>query len=191
MEMIMNDSDKKEFAQTMKLAAIAYDREFDPSMMRAYFEFLEDHSIDEIKSAVKSHCKGTGVESKFFPKVADITAQILGTKKQSDQAAQFNAEAAWLSIPKAISGVGVYRIPKFHDPVTAACVSVMSWKTLCSMTEKDTVWKMKEFVELYQNLKNKPLDQLPNNIQGLESIQEMKGGMNTILATLENLKVNK
>ena len=59
------------------------------------------------------------------------------------------------------------------------------------MTEKDVVWKMKEFVELYQNLKTKPLDQLPNNIQGLESIQEMKGGMTTILATLDNLKANK
>jgi hypothetical protein len=67
----------------------------------------------------------------------------------------------------------------------------MGWKNLCSMTEKDTVWKMKEFVELYQNLKNKPLDQLPNNIQGLESIQEMKGSMKTILETLENFKVNK
>ena len=67
----------------------------------------------------------------------------------------------------------------------------MGWKNLCSMTEKDTVWKMKEFVELYQNLKNKPLDQLPNNIQGLESIQEMKGSMTTILETLENFKVNK
>ena len=89
----MNNSDKKEFAQTMKLAAIAYDREFDPSMMRAYFEFLEDYSVDQIKAAVKAHCKGTGVESKFFPKVADITAQILGTKKQAEQAEQFIAEA--------------------------------------------------------------------------------------------------
>jgi hypothetical protein len=187
----MDSSDKKEFGQTMKLASIAYDRDCDPSMLRAYFEFLEDFSIDEIKIAVKAHCKGTGIESKFFPKVADITAQILGTKKQTDQAAQFNAEAAWLSIPKAIRGVGQYRVPKFHDLVTTACVSVMGWKTLCSMTEKEVTWKMKEFVELYQNLKNKPLDQLPNNIQGLESIQEMKGGMTTILTTLENLKVEK
>ena len=191
MEMIMNDSDRKEFAQTMKFAAIAYEREFDTARMRVYFDLLEDYSIDEIKAAVKAHCKGNSVESDFFPKVSNITAQIFGTKKQAEQAEQFIAEAAWLSIPKAIRGIGQYRTPQFHDLVTTACVSIMGWKTLCSMTEKDTVWKMKEFVELYQNLKNKPLDQLPNNIQGLESIQEMKGGMNTILATLENLKVNK
>ena len=187
----MIETDKKEFAQTMKLAAIAYDRDCDQPMLRAYFEFLEDYSIQQIKVAVKAHCVGTGVESKFFPKVADITAQINGSKKQSEQAEQFNAEAAWLSIPKAIRGTGQYRIPEFHDLVTTACVSVMGWKSLCNMTDKEVTWKMKEFVELYQNLKNKPLDQLPNNIQGLESIQEMKGGMNTILATLENLKVNK
>jgi hypothetical protein len=187
----MNSSDKKDFAQTMQLAAIAYDRELDQPVLRAYFEFLEDYSIEQIKVAVKAHCVGTGVESKFFPKVADITAQINGSKKQSEQADQFNAEAAWLSIPKAIRGVGQYGSPQFHDLVTTACVSIMGWKNLCSMTEKDVVWKMKEFVELYQNLKNKPLDQLPNNIQGLESIQEMKGGMKTILTTLENLKVEK
>ena len=187
----MDSSDKKDFAQTMQLAAILYDKELDQSLLRAYFEFLEDYSVQQIKAAVKAHCVGTGTESKFFPKVADITAQIRGSKKQTEQAEQFSAEAAWLSIPKAISGVGVYRVPQFHDPVTAACVSVMKWKSLCSMTEKDEVWKMKEFVELYQNLKNKPLDQLPNNIQGLESIQEMKGSMATILETLENFKVNK
>jgi hypothetical protein len=67
----------------------------------------------------------------------------------------------------------------------------MGWKALCSMKDKEVTWKMKEFVELYQNLKNKPLDQLPNNIQGLESMQEMKGSMTTILETLENFKANK
>jgi hypothetical protein len=187
----MIESDKKEFAQTMKLASIAYDRDCDQPMLRAYFEFLEDYSIEQIKVAVKAHITGTGVESKFFPKVADITAQINGSKKQSEQADQFNAEAAWLSIPKAIRGVGQYGSPQFHDLVTTACVSIMGWKALCLMTDKEATWKMKEFVELYQNLKNKPLDQLPNNIQGLESIQEMKGGMTTILTALENLKVEK
>jgi len=187
----MDNSDKKEFAKTMQLASIAYDRECDQPMLRAYFEFLEDYSVDQIKLAVKAHCVGTGVESKFFPKVADITSQIEGTRKQTDQAEQFNAEAAWLSIPKAIRGTGQYGSPQFHDPVTTACVSIMGWKTLCNMTEKEVTWKMKEFVELYQNLKNKPIDQLPNNIQGLESIQEMKSGMTTILTQIENLKVNK
>jgi hypothetical protein len=187
----MDSSDKKEFAKTLQLAAIVLGKDIDQDLLRAYFEFLEEYSIEEIKLAVKAHCKGTGTESNFFPKVSNITAQILGTKKQTDQAAQFNAEAAWLSIPKAIRGVGQYRVPQFHDLVTTACVSVMGWKTLCSMTDKEVTWKMKEFVELYQNLKNKPLDQLPNNIQGLESIQEMKGGMTTMLTALENLKVDK
>ena len=187
----MIESDKKEFAQTMKLAAIAYDRDCDQPMLRAYFEFLEDYSVEQIKAAVKAHCKGTGIESKFFPKVADITAQIQGTKKQTEQAEQFSAEAAWLSIPKAIAGCGVYRTPQFNDPVTAACVSVMGWKTLCSMTDKDTVWKQKEFVEHYQNFSKKPFDQLPNNIQGLEGVKQLDCSMTTMGTTLENLKVNK
>ena len=189
----MNKGDREEFAKTLKFAAVSYRVKDDcnAELMNAYFYLLEDYSIEQVKTAVKAHCKGTGTESKFFPKVADITAQIQGSRKQVEQSEQFNAEAAWLSIPKAIAGVGVYRVPQFHDPVTAACVSVLTWKALCSMTEKDIVWKMKEFVELYQNLKGKPLDQLPSNIQGLESIQEMKGNMTSILTTLESFKVNK
>ena len=77
----MIESDKKEFAQTMKLAAIVYERDCDQPMLRAYFEFLEEYSVEQIKVAVKAHCTGTGIESKFFPKVADITAQIHGSKK--------------------------------------------------------------------------------------------------------------
>lgn len=184
----MNDSDKKEFAQTMKLAAIAYDRDCDQPMLRAYFEFLEGYSVEQIKVAVKAHCKGTGIESKFFPKVADITAQISGSKKEVEQAAQFTAEAAWLSIPKAIAGCGVYRTPKFKDPITTACVSVMGWKQLCAMTDKDIVWKQKEFVEHYQSFSNKPFDQLPNNIQGLEAVRQLEGSMTTILTKLESLR---
>ena len=187
----MNKSDEVEFAKTLQLAAIAYDREVDMETTLVYLEFLEDYSIEQIKTAVKAHCKGTGTESKFFPKVADITAQINGSKKQSEQAEQFTAEAAWLSIPKAIAGCGVYRSPQFNDPVTAACVSVMGWKQLCSMTDKDTVWKQKEFVEHYQNFSKKPFDQLPNNIQGLEGVKQLDSNMTTILTKLENLKVNK
>ena len=187
----MDNSDKKEFARTIQLAAIAYDKEIDKSLLAVYFEFLEDYSIEQIKLAMKSHCKGTGQESKFFPKVADIAAQINGTQKESEQSEKFQAEAAWLSIPKAIAGCGVYRTPSFKDPITTACVSVMGWKQLCGMTEKDTVWKQKEFVEHYQNFSKKSYDQLPNNIQGLEGVKQLDNNMTTILTQLDNLKVEK
>ena len=76
----------------------------------------------------------------------------------------------------------------FKDTVTTACVSVMGWKQLCAMTDKDTVWKQKEFVEHYQNFSKKPFDQLPNNIQGLEGVKQLDSSASDILAKLEKSK---
>ena len=186
----MQQSDDVRFKELLTGAGEEYKIKFSAIRIQMWWKVLKIYSIEQVEAGIYAHMSDPDA-GMYELKAASIIKHIDGTKKENTADAEFIANAAWLSIPKAIAGVGVYRVPKFNDPVTAACVSVMSWKSLCAMTEKDTVWKMKEFVELYQNLKNKPLDQLPNNIQGLESIQEMKGGMNTILATLENLKVNK
>jgi len=187
----MDNSDKKEFAQTMQLASIAYDRECDQPMLRAYFEFLEDYSVEQIKVAVKAHCKGTGIESKFFPKVADITAQIHGSKKEVEQAEQFNAEAAWLVILKAIRFTGSSRVPTFKDPVMAACVGVMGWQTICLTDTDKLTWVQKKFVEHYQSFSKRPLEQLPHSIHADGDAKQLDNNMTTILTKLDNLKVNK
>ena len=187
----MIESDKKEFAQTMKLAAIVYERDCDQPMLRAYFEFLEEYSVEQIKVAVKAHCTGTGIESKFFPKVADITAQIHGSKKEVEQIEQDKAEIAWLTILKAIRLTGGSRVPTFKDPVMASCVGIMGWQTLC-LTDKDKmVWKQQKFVEHYQSFSKKPLEQLPHSIHSDGDAKQLESNMTTILTKLENLKVNK
>tara|TARA_R110000744_G_scaffold250253_1_gene366437 strand:+ start:90 stop:656 length:567 start_codon:yes stop_codon:yes gene_type:complete len=187
----MIESDKKEFAQTMKLAAIAYDRDCDQPMLRAYFEFLEDYSAEQIKVAVKAHITGTGIESKFFPKVADITAQIHGSKKEVEQIEQDKAELSWLVILKAIRLTGSSRAPTFKDPVMAACVGVMGWQTIC-LTETDKmVWVQKRFIEHYQSFSKKPLDQLPYSIHSDGDVKQLDSNMTTILTKLENLKADK
>ena len=186
----MQKSDAAKFKALLTGVGEEYKIKFSEVRLRMWWKILSKYSIEQVESGIYAHMRDPDA-GMYELKTASIIKHIDGTKKDNTGDQEFIAQAAWLSIPKAIAGVGVYRVPQFNDPVTAACVSVMSWKNLCSMTEKDVVWKMKEFVELYQNLKTKPLDQLPNNIQGLESIQEMKGGMTTILATLDNLKANK
>tara|TARA_R110000851_G_scaffold200970_1_gene352134 strand:- start:900 stop:1463 length:564 start_codon:yes stop_codon:yes gene_type:complete len=187
----MNKSDEVEFAKTLQLAAIAYDREVDMETTLVYLEFLGDYSIEQIKTAVKAHCKGTGVESKFFPKVADITAQIHGSKKEVEQIEQDKAEIAWLTILKAIRLTGGSRVPTFKDPVMASCVGVMGWQTLC-LTDKDKmVWKQQKFVEHYQSFSKRPLEQLPYSIHSDGDVKQLESSMTTILTKLENLKVEK
>ena len=185
-----SELERERFSNALMATFEIYDKQFSPMVLKVWFAVLKQYSVDDVCRALTEHIKNPDT-GQFLPKPADVVRQLDGTKKELNLELEFQAQAAWLSIPRAIAGVGAYRVPQFHDPVTTACVSVMRWKTLCSMTEKEVVWKMKEFVELYQNLKGKPLDQLPNNIQGLESIQEMKGNMTSILTTLENFKVNK
>jgi hypothetical protein len=186
----MQKSDSAKFKELLTGVGEEYKIKFSEVRLRMWWKILSKYTIEQIESGIYAHMSDPDA-GMFELKTASIIKHIDGTKKDNAGDQEFIAQAAWLSIPKAIRLTGQYRIPQFHDLVTTACVSVMGWKTLCNMTEKEVTWKMKEFVELYQNLKNKPLDQLPNNIQGLESIQEMKGGMTTILTTLENLKVEK
>ena len=50
-------------------------------------------------------------------------------------------------------------------------------------TQKDA---QRQLVKLYQNMNTKPLDQLPDNVKGLEDIQKLKGESIGIMQNLED-----
>jgi hypothetical protein len=185
----MNNDDKKQFAILMTGIAEMYAKPMGKPQLQMYFMALSDLTIEQVTESLNKHVRDPD-SGQFMPKPADVIRHVTGTSKQKESEIEFKAQAAWLSIPKAISGCGVYGTPKFKDPITTACVSVMGWKQLCAMTDKDAVWKQKEFVEHYQSFSNKPFDQLPNNIQGLEGVKQLSG-FSTILTQLDNLKVEK
>lgn len=186
----MQKSDSLKFKELLTGAGEEYKIKFSEVRLRMWWKILNQYTIEQVEAGIYAHMSDPDA-GMFELKTASIIKHIDGTKKDNTADEEFIAQAAWLSIPKAIAGCGVYRAPDFHDPITTACVSVMGWKQLCAMTDKDVVWKQKEFVEHYQNFSKKPFDQLPNNIQGLEGVKQLDNNMTTILTKLENLKVNK
>ena len=183
-----SEIERERFSSALMATFEIYDKQFSPIVIKVWFATLKQYSIDEVCRALTAHIKDPDA-GQFLPKPADVVRNIDGTKKAATADLVFIAQAAWLSIPKAINGVGGYRTPQFHDPITTACVSVMGWKNLCSMLETQVAWKEKEFVSLYEKFSTKPLDQLPNNIQGLEDVQKMKVGFKSTLAALEKLEI--
>jgi hypothetical protein len=88
--------------------------------------------------------------SKWMPTVAEIRDRIVSLVTGEIRA----GGEAWGSVLKAIRGAGRYRIPgvdfAFFDPVTAECVSAMSWVELCD-SENPTADRAR-FIELYDQL---------------------------------------
>jgi len=176
----MKHEDKKKFAETLKFAAIAYNNDCTQDVLRVYFELLEDYTIEQVQVAVKAHCVGTGHESKFFPKAADLICQIRGTKAENKADTENMGLAQWQTVLNCIRKYGSYQTPVFNDPITKACVSNMGWRTICGMEMKELDWKGKEFVQMYGNYSTRPLDQLPGHIAGREDIQKLKNSDSAI-----------
>ena len=67
-------------------------------------------------------------ESKFVPTVAEIRERWHAL---TTDVMEGDAEEGWLSVKKAIVGVGSYGTPTFTDPITAKTVQAIGWRELC------------------------------------------------------------
>ncbi|MFT6988181.1 MAG: hypothetical protein ACJASL_000141 [Paraglaciecola sp.] len=184
----MQKSDDARFKELLAGAGEEYKIKFSAIRVQMWWKILKPYTIEQVEAGIYAHMRDPDA-GMFELKTASIIKHIDGTKKDNNADAEFMAEAAWLSIPKAIRGVGQYGTPQFNDPITTACVSTMTWKAICNAPE-GTPWMQKKFVEHYQTFSKKPFDQLPNNIQGLEGVKKLNE-FSTVLTQLSNLKVEK
>jgi len=114
--------------------------------LEIYIENLMDYEFASIKKAAKKLVK----TEKFMPKVADFVKAIEETKGNS-------AESAWLELLSAIETYGYYRKPYFNDKTIYAVVQAMGgWEAMCNMPVDRQNFYMKEFVNLYNQYKNRP-----------------------------------
>ena len=56
----------------------------------------------------------------------------------------------------------------------AALQCMGGWVQLCGSTLDELIWKKKEFMGMYQNFENTPLDQLPSNLPGRTELAHHK-----------------
>lgn len=128
---------------------------------------MDPFSDDQIERAMMT----AALTLKFFPKPAELIELIQGKTKD-------RAIAAWESLIGAIQRCGSYQSVIFRDGRISRTVELMGgWLEVCSMTEEETKWKMKDFCAIYQSLP----DSEPRKLMGrYEQDNRMRGFIEAI-----------
>ena len=167
-------SRNEKFQQLMTMVGANYNKKLGEDNITLFATMAKNWGFDEFYNAMMAHMSDpdTGM---YFPNMAHISKHIQGTSKERDQNLESKAQFQWMQVDRAMRNLGSYTTPKFQDPITSAAISVMGgWVGLCASTTDQLVWKQKEFVRNYLDFTNKPIEQLPNHIQGREDLQLLK-----------------
>ena len=133
---------KQEFAETFTLLCATYNKEASKSLMSAYFMVLEDLTISEFQTAVKSVL----ATRKFtnLPMPADILEAVYGNPDDE-------ALIALKELEDAMGIFGAYKSVIFKNKLIMACVEGMGgWQRICQMPLDEWKFKNQEFLKLYR-----------------------------------------
>ena len=137
--------DKEAFKRYMLGLGEVFNREISQILMDIYWKTLESFSDDKCERAFNQAISN----SKFFPKPAELLEIIRGTQED-------RAMLAWLSVEKAIRGIGPYSSVQFEDPVIHSVIeSLDGWPEFQNFTNAERQWKQREFVVRYRALSGK------------------------------------
>lgn len=152
----MQDSDRKRFAEIMMFTCENYKRECTESIVKMYFKFLADHSIEEIAKAFNKHL-GDPDQGKFWPTVAHIIDKLPRRIKTGEELTPEQlANEAWADVMHALEKYGPMRTPDFAS-ATARCVGALGgWRYLCQCNFDELKWKQKTFVDFYLTFHDTP-----------------------------------
>ncbi len=176
----MDDSNKKEFAQTLSAVGEMYDKKISTNLMKMYFDSLIKYSINEVKSGLSKHSLDPK-HGTFFPKPADIVRNIAGQAITPED----RALVAWMVIEKCISSVGSYGTLKIEDKQAMMAVKAIgSWQQLCATDRDKLAFKRQEFLANYKALENTPIEMLPESLLGIADRQNRKAIENNNVTSL-------
>ena len=181
----MIDSNEKRFSEALFATFEIYDKQTTDTTIKIWWACLKQYEINQVCQALTSHikCPNNGT---FAPKPADIIKQIDGTREDKQLHIETMAVMAFQHAVAGISKFGSYNAPNFRDKVTAKVISVMGgWKAFCQTEESKMVWKQKEFVGLYGDYHDKPLEALACTLKGIADKPELLE-MNPVLKKLTN-----
>ena len=135
----MKDS---EFFPVFTMLCETYNKQPTKSLASAYFMVLEDLTISEFQTAVKSVL----ATRKFtnLPMPADILEIVNGNPDDV-------ALIALKELEDAMSIHGAYKSVIFKNKVTMACVRGMGgWQAICQMPSDEWKFQKQEFLKLYR-----------------------------------------
>ena len=147
--------DKEEFLQCMKLLGTAYNKEFDEEQVEVWYSMLHEYKVEELTKAIKELIK----TETHLPTIAHITKQIAKTKVVGLP----DAEEEWQEVLGAVRRYGSYREEealKSLKPYTSRIARLVGYYRICTSTQEEQVWNKKEFIEEYNTLRDKAMENL-------------------------------
>jgi len=150
----------------MELWPEAFKRDEPPSqiLLDVYWQAFKPYSDEDIQKAFEIAM----TTLKWFPKPVEIL-EIL------DGPVGSKASEAWRCLISAMEHVGAYRSVTFEDKTIHAVVNAWGgWDAICRITADELRFKAKEFKELYNSYKHKPIE-IPKLIGRVEADNLLQG----------------
>ena len=141
---------KEEFLKGMTILGTAYDKEFTQEQVEVWYSFLKDYKLNDFILAIQELIK----TEKFMPSIAHITEHIAKTHLKGIS----DAESEWGNVISTVHRFGSYREEEALNSLpeyTRKIVRLIGYYRICTSTQEEQVWNKKEFIEEYNALKDK------------------------------------
>lgn len=153
--------DKARFGEALAALGVAFGREVDEPLLRAYWLALADLGAEAMLRA----CHQALRSCDRFPVPSELRRLAAGGPG--------GAAAAWALVVKAIRAHGAYESVRFEDPaITAAIRQLGGWVRLCCLESHELhAFVAKDFARTYEALATVPLtDELTAPLRGLHEM---------------------
>lgn len=141
---------KEDFLKGIKLLTIAYNKEFTEEQIEVWYSILGEYKVDEFSKAIQELIK----TEKFMPSIAHITEHIAKAHFKDVP----GAESEWDNVISAVHRFGSYKEKEALNNLceyTRKIVKLIGYYRICTSTQEEQVWNKKEFIEEYNALKDK------------------------------------
>lgn len=133
--------DKRQFAEVMTLTAAAFDKEVTESLLKVYWEDLQEFEFEDFATAMTKIRR----TSKWFPKIAEIRELLLPAEPDLEQL----AIAEWDKVLALLSNSRDAE-RRIENPVALRVVQDLGGAvSLGRKSMEELVWVQKEFVRRY------------------------------------------
>lgn len=164
----MNAADREQFAAALVAMSEVYRHELSESMLSVYWAVLSRYDLQSVLHALEAHAADPD-HGHFMPKPADLVRVISGGS---------NAKAleAWAKVIAAVGLLGSYKSVCFDDAAIHLTIHDMGgWPSVCSITDKVSPFKQKEFCERYTAIARRNPTRYPSHLPGVFELENKHG----------------
>jgi len=156
--------DKQKFIEILGTAAEVYGSQLSEILLDVYWNVLKPFSDEDVAKAFEQAIRTL----KWMPKPSEILEIMEGPL-------QSRPSEALQCLISAMKHVGAYRSVVFEDKAIHGVVEAWGgWMEVCRLTNDELRYKGKEFKELYQSYRNKPVD-IPKLVGRIEADNTLAG----------------